>query len=191
MNVNASARLLVSLLLQDEPVMLGEASVRLPRRGHRYVVSFSGSEPGQQIWRSTGLTNRAAALDLARRWEAHARRQRQAQLKTDQPSTTRSGRLPGLTQAEVALVLGLSERAVRSIEKRAIRKLKKHPLLRQLWAEFESAPTSVSVEESADLSGEELAALFGLVETPDERHALLKVLAALWDIGERPPANPR
>jgi len=191
MNVNASARMLVSLLLQDETVVLDEASVRLPRRGHRYVAVFSGPEPNQQIWRSTGLTDREAALELARRWEAHARRQRQAQLKTDQPSNTRSGRLPGLSQAEVAAVLGLSERAVRSIEKRAIRKLRNHPLMRELWAELESVPTSVSVEESADLSGEELAALFGLVETPDERHALLKVLAALWGIGGRPPPNPR
>jgi len=77
-------------------------------------------------------------------------------------------------------------RAVRSIENRAFRKLRNHPILRQLWSEFESVSASASVPEPDPLTGEELAALFGLVQTPIERQALLKVLVAmlgLWAVG--------
>jgi transcriptional regulator with XRE-family HTH domain len=172
-------------------ILLGEATVRLPPRGRRYIGIFTGPEPGQQIAHSTGLMDRRAALALVRRWEADALRQRKARWKAGRASPSPPGRLPGLTQAEVATVMGLSQRAVRSIEQRAIRKLRNHPLLRQLWAEFESAPASASVQESLDLTGEELVALFGLAETSQERRALRKVLAALRGIGERPPPNPR
>ena len=81
-------------------------------------------------------------------------------------------------------MLGLSVRAVRSIENRAFRKLRNHPLLRQYWSELESASESVSIPQPDRLTGEELAALFGLVQTPIERQALLKVLVAIWTSGD-------
>jgi hypothetical protein len=83
-----------------------------------------------------------------------------------------------LTQAEIAAILGISERAVRAIEKRALRKLRQHPLLRAVWAEFSDR---YSVEEdSVDLEPEEIGALFGLVRTDFERRVLLKVLVFIW-----------
>ena len=183
------AHKLVRILLNDD--LQNEATVRLPPRGHRWIGVFTGPEPGQQIWRSTRLTDRDAALALARRWEADSLRQRRARWRAGRAAPGPSGRLPGLTQAEVAVVMRLSERAVRAIERRAVRKLRQHPLMRSIWAELRSASPSVSVEESVDLNAEELAALLGLVESPEERHALMKVLTALWGIRERPPPGPR
>jgi hypothetical protein len=172
-----STQRLARLLLGDG--LNTEASVRLPPRGRRWIGIFTGPEPGQQVWRSTGLTDRDAALALARRWEADSLRQRRARWKACRTSTHPSERLPGLTQAEVAAVLGLSQRAVRAIEQRAIRKLRNHTLLRQLWADLESLGARAPRQGGSDLTGPELAALFGLARTPSERRALLKVLAAI------------
>ena len=63
-------RRIVDFLL-DQP--LHEASVRLPPRGTRWIAVFTGPVPGQQVWRSTGLRDRHAALALAKEWEAAAR----------------------------------------------------------------------------------------------------------------------
>jgi len=63
-----SAQRLASMLLGER--IQSEATVRLPPRGHRYIGIFTGPEPGQQIARTTGLTDRDAALALARRWES-------------------------------------------------------------------------------------------------------------------------
>ena len=164
-----------------EPV--GEATVRLPPRSSVWVGVCTGPEPGQQIARSTGLRDREEALALTQRWEAHARRQRQ-KAERDQPPPAQLGRLPGLTQAEVASVLGLSVRAVRTIERRAFRKLKNHRVLQAIWAQLESAPTSHPVEDSTELTDEEVDALFGLVENPPEGRALAKILTAVWTAGD-------
>ena len=51
-------------------MLLNEATVRLPPRSSRWVGVFRGAEPGQQIARSTGLTDKTQALALIRRWEA-------------------------------------------------------------------------------------------------------------------------
>jgi Sigma-70, region 4 len=40
------------------------------------------------------------------------------------------------TQKEIAIFMGLSERAVREIEKRALRKLRQHPAMRALFREW-------------------------------------------------------
>src|SRR5438876_5545452 len=72
---NTPARRIVELLLDP---LLFEATVRRPPRSRRWVAVFTGPEPGKQVWRSTGLTGRSAALALARRWEEQARRQRAA-----------------------------------------------------------------------------------------------------------------
>jgi hypothetical protein len=165
-------------------MLLNEASVRLPPRSSRWVGIFTGPEPGQQIARSTGLTDKTQALAVTRRWEADSIRKRQARWKAGQPPATPTERLPGLTQAEVAAVMGLSVRAVRAIEQRAFRKLRSHPLLRQYWSELESASESVSTHEPDCLSSEDLKALFGLVQTPIERQALLKVLVEIWTSGD-------
>jgi hypothetical protein len=168
--------------LEKHWCQVAEATVRLPPRSGVWVGVFTGPQPNQQIARSTGLRDREAALALTRRWEAQAMRQRRT--GPDQPPPTRLGRLPGLTQREVAAILGLSERAIRSIERRAFRKLKNHAVLREIWAQLESAPTSLHAEDSTELTDEEVDALFGLVQSPLEGRALAKILTAVWTSGD-------
>jgi hypothetical protein len=86
---------------------------------------------------------------------------------------------PGLSQAEVAVILGLSERGVRNIARRAFRKRKNHPVLREIWAQLESVPTSHHVQDSTELTDEEVDAWFGLVQGPLEGRALVKILTAI------------
>jgi hypothetical protein len=106
-------------------IELLEASVRRPTRGRVYVATFTGPEAGRQVWRSTRLTGREQALAVAKEWEIQARQQRQALGAVSGKPTIRvrhkhrvSGVESGpLTQREVALLLGLSERGVREIER--------------------------------------------------------------------------
>jgi hypothetical protein len=81
------------------------------------------------------------------------------------------------------MILRISERAVRAIERRALEKLRRSPLLRDVWAEHIGGHrlTEPELEEQRDsaLSPEEVAALFGLVRTEEERRALAKVLASI------------
>jgi len=173
---------IVRALLQQGQEPVDEASVRLSPRSSVFVGTFTGPEPGQQIARSTGLRDREEALALTRHWEAQALSQRRT--GPDQPPPTRLGRLPGLTQREVAAALGLSERAVRNIERRAFRKLRNHPVLQAIWAQLESVPASHHVEDATNLTDEEIDALFGLVQSPLEARALAKVLTAVWTSGD-------
>ena len=168
---------IVSTLL-DGDWNLNEVTLRRPPRSSRWVATFTGPEPSQQISRSTGLQDREAALALARRWEEEARRQRLQRLTKDPPAALGAARAPGLTQAEVAAVLGLSQRAVRTIEKRALRKLRRHPALRALWAQWES------VAAPRQLDWAEVDALFALVATPLERRALIQALITIWMSGD-------
>lgn len=133
-----TARTLVSLLLEHPELLVREATVRLPPRGHRWVAVYTGQEPGVQVARSTGLTDRQAALELARRWEAEAR-QRRAQLQRRPGAGIERIEAGGLTQAQVAAILNLSARSVRAIERRAVRKLRRHPLLQRVWKELGEA----------------------------------------------------
>lgn len=111
-----------------------EASVYLPPRSTKWVAVYTGVEPGRQARRSTGLTDREAAMILARKWEREARQERarsKVPFKTRVPG--RAGQPGVLSQKEVAAVLGMTERGVRAAEHRALAKLRKDPTLRQIW----------------------------------------------------------
>jgi len=172
------AQTVVARLLDHNPPILAEASVHLPRRGTKWVALFMGSEPGRQVWRSTGLTDRAAALALARKWEAQARKQRLVQGGRPKPASVRVRRSRSgtsgstlLTQKEVAALLGMSERGVRNVEKRALAKLRRHPALRSLWGQIKGETSECAIAWAAG----EVATLFSLANGPHERHALKRL----------------
>jgi hypothetical protein len=172
-----TAASIVSALLGEEP--LAEATVHLPRRGRIWVASFTGPSGGQ-IWKSTGITDREQALLVAKRWEAEARAQRLSvgrtrrkpiwRVRRQQPGSAPSGLL---TQKEVALLLNMSERGVREVERRALQKLRSHPLLRQAWQEYLIGELD---EAELVLTRQEIEALFAVAHTPEERGLIQKVL---------------
>ena len=96
-----------------------EASVHRPRRGRLYVASFR-DETGRQRWQRTGLSDRKAALILAQELEDQARRKRGFGAKQPQKALVRVTASRGMgneglfTQREVAALLRISERAVRT-----------------------------------------------------------------------------
>ena len=73
----------------------------------------------------------------------------------------------------MALLLGMSERGVREVERRALAKLAKHPLLRQVWREHLAGEL---VEGVTPLTGQQWAALLGLARDSEERLLMLRVL---------------
>ena len=173
---------IVNTLLDDPPpakAPVCEASVHLPRSGSIWVASFTGSHGGQ-TWKSTGLTDHDQALVLARRWEAEARAQRlklgrparkpTLRVRRDSPGAARSGLL---TQKEVALLLNMSERGVREVERRAFQKLRQHPLLRQAWRQYQARELD---EQQLELTPEEIEALFSLARTSEERGLIQDLL---------------
>src|SRR5215472_2666904 len=81
-----------------------------------------------------------------------------------------------LSQREVALLLNISERAVKAIERRAIQKLRNHPLLREVWKQFLSGELH---EYQAVLTPEEVESLFALARTMEEMLILQKVLRVI------------
>ena len=182
-----NAKIIVDRLLNLGPLDLTEASVHLPKRGRKWVAVFTGGEPGKQVWRSTGLTDRDAALALARKWEVEARKKRLALGKGPQRAAVRARRSPRgsdkfqpLTQGEVAVLLNMSERAVRNVEKRALAKLRKHPAIRELLDQIKSQTSESMV---VPLTAEELAALFALADTDEERLILKRVLMLMSRFG--------
>lgn len=176
---NGAARRVVRRLLDETDVAkvpVCEASVHRPTRSRVYVASFTGPAGGQ-VWKSTGLTDRNQALRVARRWAAQARIQRAAAGGNVAKPRLRAGRgVPGtgglLTQREVAIVLKLSERAVREIEHRALQKLFNHPALRQAWRQYLAGELD---EDRWNLTPEEITALFKLARTEQELRILEKV----------------
>ena len=160
-----------------------EASVHRPRRGKLYVASFR-DETGRQRWQRTGLSDRKAALILAQELEAAARRKRRLGPKQPQKALVRvraGGRTgpEGLfTQREVAALLRISERAVRNIERQAIEKLRRHPELRAIWQEWVKGGIKEGIAPAAnwELNHSEIAALYGLAQTPAERALLRRLL---------------
>jgi hypothetical protein len=155
-----------------------EASVHRPHRGRIWVATYRDGS-GRQFWRSTGLTDRSAAMIVAQELERAARRERSDQANLIGEPVVRlrhgSGKSgPGLTQREVGLILRISERAVREIERRAIDKLRCHPVLRAIWRQIGEA---VGSAEDLDLSRAEMAALYALARTPAERQALRKLVS--------------
>jgi DNA-binding CsgD family transcriptional regulator len=180
---------IVQILIEtDSPVSarrLVEVSVHLPRRGTRWVAAFRDAT-GRQVWRTTGLREREPALVLARRWEAGAKRQRAAHPAAPPKLTIRvrpssAERQQGcLTQAEAAAIMRISERSVREIERRAFEKLRRHPALKELWREWTAGEVAEAVRRSPSewtLTRAEIAAAYGLAETPVERQALRKLFA--------------
>lgn len=181
---DGAAQQIVRILLAQEPVAeswLAEASVHLPKRGTVWVATFTGPA-GRQMWRTTGLTDRAQALLVARKWEAEAREQRTRLGQTPRMPVWRVRRAePGsgigpLTQRKTALLLGISERAVREIERRAIEKLSRHPLLLDVWQRYLGGELD---EHQPALTQDEIEALFNLTRTPEEQHLIEKVLALI------------
>src|SRR2546426_203837 len=80
---------------------------------------------------------------------------------------------PGeLSQKEVAMILNISERAVREIERRAFAKLRSHPLLKKIWQEYSSEVD----ENDLRLTPAEIEAIFCLAKSPSEHEALDKLL---------------
>jgi len=185
---------IIEILLQsDVPVdlesLIDEASVHLPRRSTRWVAAFRDST-GRRAWRTTGFRDRTSALALANEWESRARRGEAVQPPSPgkaairvRPGSAERG-VGMLSQAEVAIIMGISERAVRQIEQRAIEKLRRHPALRDFWREY----TTGDVKEAAlptrswsELTRAEVAALYGLARTSEERLAIRKMLDLMQD----------
>ena len=84
-----------------------------------------------------------------------------------------------LTQAEVAAIMRISERTVREIEKKALEKPRRHPALRELWREWERGEIKETGFEDTGgwaLTRDEVAAVYALARTPEERQALRKLL---------------
>jgi hypothetical protein len=188
---------IVEMLIEtDGPVdarSLVEVSVHLPSRGSRWVASFR-DETGRQVWKTTGLRDREPALALSRRWEAEAKRKRAAQGAAPRKLTIRvrpgsAERQQGcLTQAEIAVVMRLSERAVRRIEKAAIEKLRNHPVLRDFWRQWQTGDIKETATRTASqwtLSGAEIAAVYALAQTPAERRVLRKLVALTQGASQR------
>ncbi len=152
-----------------------EASVHRPNRGRIWVATYRDGS-GRQFWQSTGLTDRSAAMILAQEWERAARRARAEQ---GYPRRLGSGRIGArqFTRKEIAIFMGLTERGVFEIEKRALRKLKQHPAVRALWREWvgEGAATAEDIE----LTDAEIQAVYDLAWTPAERRVLDKLMAAI------------
>ena len=161
-----------------------EASVHRPRRGRLYVASYR-DETGRQRWQRTGLSDRKAALILAQEWEAAAaRRRRGLGSRHQQKALVRvtagggTGTEGLFTQKVVAALLRISERAVRNIERQAIEKLRRHPDLRAIWQEWVKRGIKEGVVPAAnwELNRSEIAALYGLAQTPAERTLLQRLL---------------
>ena len=175
-----NARQIIEAIVDSELAALREATVRRPPRSRQYVAVFTGPEPGQQIARSTGLTDPTAALALAKEWQTQARRKREARKAERGDAPTPRFRSLGLTQREVAAIMRLSERGVRAVEKRAIAKLKRHPLLNAIWSEYNESRALTGLRaklQSWQLSLEDERALLGLARSPLELQVLRRVLA--------------
>jgi len=185
-------RIVEILIAADGPVCvrsLVDASVHKPTRSTVWVAAFR-DETGRRVWKSTGLRDSEAALTLASEWEAAARRKRPAQGRVSPRSSERQVGL--MTQKEVAAILRISERTVRQIEKTALAKLRRHPALRNAWREWMSG----EVEESSFTAGSgwaltraEVAAVYGLTRTPEERRAVTKLLALTQGVSARSPSG--
>jgi DNA-binding NarL/FixJ family response regulator len=174
-DVKDAARKILEFLLSDDALAeISEARVYRSPRSRIWQAVYTGPEGGQ-AWRSTGLTNKQQALLVARRWEAEARAQRQKMGKTTRKPIVRvQGSASGLSQREVALLLNLSERAVSQIERRALKKLFAHPVLRQVWRQYLAG--ELEEQEAVALMPQEVQALLKLTYTMQERLVLQGIL---------------
>jgi hypothetical protein len=78
-----------------------------------------------------------------------------------------------LTQKEVAILLNISERGVRAIERRALQKLRNHPLLRQVWRDYVAGELK---ENQEALAPNEIQALLNLTRTREERRLIQRIV---------------
>ena len=158
---------------------LWETTVHRPRRSRVWVATFTGPAGGQ-VWKSTGLTDQDQAIRLAKSWEVEARAERarvgrtvrkpRLRVRRQEPGIEQSG---SLTQREVALLLNMSERGVREVERRAFEKPRNHRLLRQVWRQYLAGELD---EQQLMLTHQEIEALFDVTRTPEEWRLLEKVL---------------
>jgi Sigma-70, region 4 len=181
---------IVTVLIETESPLcarrLIEATVHLPTRSRRWVATFRDGT-GRQVWRATGSRNRRNALALAKQWEREAKLKSAAQGAPLRKPTIRVRHGSGerelglMSQAEVAAVLRISERAVREIERRAFDKLRRHPGLRGFWREHTTGKIAeaFSQAEKWALSQAEITAVYALARTPVEQRALQKLLAVV------------
>jgi hypothetical protein len=81
------------------------------------------------------------------------------------------------------MILKISERGVRNIERRALAKLKAHPALRALWQDFQGsralAPSGGLHEDMEGLNQGEIDALLGLARTKSEMCVIQKILSRI------------
>jgi hypothetical protein len=174
-----AASRIARLLLYEPSVaadgIVCEASVHRGKRSLVWIATFTGPAGGQ-VWRSTGLVNRAKALWLAKRWEREARAQRSVTSRLAAmpilPNKETGKGVKPLSQREVATLLGISERAVRLVERRAFQKLLNHPLLRRAWRQYLAGELD---EHQTSLTTQEIGALFKLVRSTQEWLVLEKV----------------
>ncbi len=78
------------------------------------------------------------------------------------------------------MILKISERSVREIERRAFAKLRRHPALKDFWREWSGRGINEAGLEgplSWTLSRAEVAAVYALARTPEERQVVEKLLA--------------
>src|SRR5664279_1030337 len=187
-------RIVEILIAGDGPICvrsLVDASVHKPTRSSRWVASYR-DESGRQVWRTTGLRDRKTAMAVAREWEADAKRKRAAQGAVPtrltirvRPGSAEKG-LGCLSQKEVAAIMGMSERAVREVERRAFEKLRHHPALKNFWREWQTGEikeTALRAAKQWPLSRSEIAAVYALAQTRVERQALSKLIAR---VGSKP-----
>ncbi len=182
-DIKEAARQIVAAVLADAPLgeSLLEATVQRSPGRRVWNAVFTSAEGGP-CWKSTGLSNRAAALLVAKRWEAEARARRARMgIRPRKPLVRVRGHDPGtstgpLSQAEVAMIMKISTRAVRQIERRAIAKLKAHPVLRRAWEQYLAGELDEDLEP---LSRQEAQAVLGLARTAEERLLVNKILRLL------------
>jgi len=176
-------QLIIEILLEENTPpsarSLIEASVHLSTRGKTYNAAFRDAL-GQPRWKSTGLRSREKALRLARAWERAEKRKREApeNLAAKELIGLRSGRAPGFSEEEVAAILRVSVRTVREDTKRAFAKLRRNPLLRQLWREWLGDEVQEAFEATGTdwrLSQEEIDAVLTMAKTSLELRALRKL----------------
>ncbi len=175
-----AALAIVNLLLGEERPREGyvcEAGVYLGSRSRVYTAHYTGSRGGP-VWRSTGLRDYRAALKLAQEWETAARVERIKLRLGTRKAATRVRVSPaavpiGFTQEETAAIMGLSVRAVGTIERRAIEKLRANALLRDLWRQYTTGELG---EAYSALEPNEVLALFDLCATAEEIKLIEKIV---------------
>jgi len=157
-----------------------EASVHLSTRGKTYNAAFRDAM-GKPVWKTTGLRDREQALELAQAWERAEKQKRVAggNLANQKLIGLRLGRAPGFSEEEIAAILRVSVRTVREDTKRAFARLRRNPLLRQLWREWLGDEVQEAFEATGTdgrLSQQEIDAVLAMANTPLELRALRKLI---------------